>query len=322
MSDAAVSGRRCVLVTGAAGFVGAEVVRTLVAAGHRVRAAVRTTAPERRVVAGAEYVAVGDIAGEPPWAAALAGVDAVVHAAARVHATGAAAHDTAAFHATNVMATRQLAHASAAAGVTRFVFLSSIKVNGEWTGERPFAAADPPSPADAYARSKLEAESELARLAAEGPFDVVTVRPPLVYGPGVGANFARLMRLVERGVPLPFGAVRNQRSLVSVWNLASFVATTLATPAAGGRTWLVSDGEDLSTPDLVRRMASAFGRRPRLLSVPPSVLRGAGTLIGRREEFRRLTESLRVDAGPARASLGWAPVIDVDAALVRTVRER
>jgi nucleoside-diphosphate-sugar epimerase len=305
-----------VLVTGATGFVGSEIVRSLAATGARVRAAVR--APST-TIEGVDCVPVGDIAADVDWSRALAGVDAVVHAAARVHAMGAAARDERAFVAVNVTATERLARACATAGVRRLVFLSSVKVNGEATIDRPFTADDAPRPDDAYGRSKLEAERALFRIAAETGLEVAIVRPPLVYGPGVGANFARLMNLVRRGVPLPLGSVRNRRSLVGVWNLADFVVQVVRADAAAGRVWMISDGEDLSTGDLVRRLAQAMGRSPRLVPVPVPVLRALGALTGRGAEVRRLIESLQVDATPATRELGWRPIVDVDTALRRTV---
>lgn len=307
---------RPVLVTGASGFVGTHVLQALAASGASVRAAVRTPAV---VVPGVDCVPVGDLADGGDWTRALAGVDAVVHAAARVHATGAAARDESAFRAVNVVATERLARACAAAGVRRLVFVSSVKVNGEATAERPFTADDAPQPDDAYGRSKLAAERVLARVAADTGLEVAIVRPPLVYGPGVGANFARLMRAVARGVPLPLGGVHNRRSLVSAWNLADFVALLVRAPQAAGKVWLISDRDDLSTAELVRRLARAMDRPARLLPVPVGLLRAVAGLAGRGAEVRRLVDSLQVDATPAVRELDWRPVVDVDAALARTV---
>jgi nucleoside-diphosphate-sugar epimerase len=292
-----------VLVTGATGFVGAPLCDALARREFRVRRAVRA-APQGT----ADAAAVGNIDALTDWTHALEGVEAVVHLAARTHEVG----DTSTrrldeYRRINVEGTRRLAAQAAAMGVRRFVFMSSIKVNGEATVERPFRESDAPDPQDAYGISKLEAEQVLIEISRDSTMEVVVLRPPLVYGPGVKGNFLRLTGLVARGVPLPLASIRNRRSLIYVGNLVDAAVTALRAREAAGRTYLVSDGEPLSTPDLLRHMARALGRDALLLPCPPVLLRAAGTLIGRAGEVARLTGSLEVDATRIRHELGWAP---------------
>ncbi len=210
------------------------------------------------------------------------------------------------FRHVNVAATETLAVQAAAAGVRRFVFVSSVKVNGErttWPGA-PFGESDPAAPEDAYAMSKWEAEQALARIAEQMHLETVIVRPPLVYGPGVKANFLRLLRAVDRGVPLPFGSIDNRRSLVSLDNLVDLLIHCATAPAAAGGTFFVSDGDDLSMPELVRQIAHAMGRRPRLINVPPTLLSAAARLVGKGDVFDRLGGSLHVDISETRKRLG------------------
>lgn len=221
------------------------------------------------------------------------------------------------FELENAAATAVLAQTAAKAGVRRFVFVSSIKVNGERTLERPFTRDDVPAPQDGYARSKLNAERAVLEVAARSSLEAVIVRPPLIYGPGVGANFRRMMALVERGWPLPFGAIRNVRSLVSVWNLVDFLVHCARSPAAG-KVWLVSDGQDVSTPRLLELVAEGLGKRARLLPVPVAMLRALGSMTGQRAQLDRLTESLQVDISHTREQLGWQPPLDSQEAIRRT----
>lgn len=305
-----------VAVTGASGFVGREVLATLAARGLAARAVLR-----RGVAAAAlpDPVVVGEIGPRTEWAAALAGTRAVIHLAARVHVMDdVGKHD--AYHRVNAAGTERLAREAARAGVRRLVFVSSIKVNGEATADAPFRESDPPAPADAYGASKAAAEAGLRRVAAETGLEVVIVRPPLVYGAGVRANFRALMEAVRRGVPLPLGRVRNRRSLVYVGNLADALVTALEHPAAAGETFLVSDGEAVSTPDLVRAIGRAVGRQARLLPVPVALLRAAGTLTGRGAAVERLTGSLVVDSSRIRSRLGWAPPFALEAGLAAAAR--
>jgi nucleoside-diphosphate-sugar epimerase len=223
------------------------------------------------------------------------------------------------FFTFNVNATETLARSAAKAGVRRFIYLSSIKANGEKTVDRPIGPHDPATPEDAYGRSKLAAERALIAVAAATGLQVVIVRPPLVYGSCVGANFRRLLSLVDSGVPLPLGAVKNQRSMIAVWNLVSLLSHVSTHPQAPGRIWLASDGDDISTPRLIRTIAAALERRTHLIPVPVPVLRFVGLVSGRVAEVERLVDSLQVDISVTRQVLGWQPPMTVDEGIARTV---
>jgi len=308
-----VSAGQGILVSGANGFVGTALCAALRARGERVVAACRRAG-------GPDQVGVGELGGDTDWRAALAGCDRVIHLAARVHVMDDASADPmAAYRAVNVDATMALARQAAAGGVRRFVFVSSIKVNGEATTARPFRAGDTPAPCDPYGQSKLEAELALTRFAADSGMEVVIVRPPLVYGPGVKANFANLLRLVKLGVPLPFGRVRNRRSMVSLDNLVDLLMVCADHPAAAGRTFLVSDGEDLSTSGLVTLIGRAFGRAPLQLPVPVGLMAGAARLAGRGAVAERLFGSLQVDIAATASSLDWTPPFSAAAGIEKTV---
>lgn len=307
-----------VLVTGGNGFVGRAVVESLLATGIPVTAAVRRA--EAQVLPKARKVVVDALGASTLWSTALEGVDAVIHTAARVHVMNEQAIDPLTmYRQMNVDGTLALARQAAHSGVRRFVFVSSIKVNGEQTAPgHPFDADQPVAPTDPYGLSKHEAEQGLLRLARETAMEVVIIRPVLVYGPGVGANFASLMRWLKRGVPLPLGAVRNRRSLVSLDNLVDLIAVCLDHPNAVNQVFLVSDGEDLSTTDLLRRLGQALGRRPLLLPVPPRLLALAAHLVGGASIAQRLLGSLQVDIDKNRRLLGWQPAVTVDHALRTT----
>jgi len=307
---------RRVLITGATGLVGRALCPRLAEAGYRLRAALRTDRDLPSCIG--EKVVVGDISLVTEWRPALADVDSVVHAAARTHVPRETPQNRALYEAVNAHATRRLAHAAARAGVRRFVYLSSIKVNGEATSQRPYQASDLPDPRDDYGRSKLQGETCLVQAAARTDMEAAIVRPPLVYGPGVRANFLRLMRWVDSQWPLPLGAIRNQRSLVSVWNLCDLIETLLANPRPVAGVWLVSDGEDPSTPDLIRRLGRAMQRVVRLIAVPVPLLQVCATLAGRRAEAARVCGSLRVNITATREGLGWSPPVSMDEALMRT----
>ncbi len=308
------------LVTGAAGFVGsAFVARAAAERSGGVRAAVRdkTSFPP-----GVAVLRIGDLGPDTDWREALIDCSAVVHCAARVHLMSDDATDPlAAYRKANVEGSVTLARQASAAGVRRLVFVSSIKVNGEATAPgAAFTEDDPPAPADPYGISKLEAEQALLALAASTGIEVVIIRPPLVYGPGVRANFAALMRAVARGVPLPLGAVNDRRSLVAIDNLVDLINTCVEHPAAANEIFLVSDGEDLSTTELVRRLARAMGRPARLIPVPVPLLLAGAMLMGKRDIARRLLGSLQVDISKARSLLGWTPPVKVDEGLRRAVQ--
>jgi nucleoside-diphosphate-sugar epimerase len=309
-----------ILVTGATGFVGRALVSEAAARGLSVRGASRR-APETDT-GRVEYSLGADLSPDGDWRAALSGIDAVVHAAARVHVMHDTASDPlAAFRRVNVEGTVNLARQAAEAGVRRFIFLSSIKVNGERTEHgRRFRADDVPAPLDPYGISKREAEDALRNLVGETSMDLVVIRPVLVYGPGVKANVAAMMRWLHRGIPLPLGAIHNKRSLVAVGNLVDLIIACISHPGAAGQTLLVSDGEDLSTTALLRRMAAALDVPARLIPVPAVALRIAAQLLGRKDLARRLFESLQVDVDPTRARLGWTPPIAVDHALRETAQ--
>lgn len=305
-----------ILVTGATGFVGRALCDFLAQSGYDVRAAIRVDSPLAERIP--ERVVVGDIGPGTSWDAALQGVDCVVHLAARAHVLNDAAANAHLYFETNQHGTETLARAAARAGVRRFVFLSSIKVNGEESARGAYGAADYPHPQDAYGKSKWLAEQALRTVAEQSGMQAVIVRPPLIYGPGVRANFLRLMRWVDARRPMPFAAIENRRSLVSIWTLCDLLATLLEHTAASG-TWMVSDGEDLSTPDLIRRLGVAMGRPVRLIAAPVGVLRALGGLLGKKAEIARLCGSLMVDITPTRVKLGWSPPVSVDEALQRTV---
>ncbi len=294
------------LVTGANGFVGKYLSAELLRQGQTVRAAVRSASPP---IDGIEVAAVGAIDGDINWADALRDVDVVIHLAARVHVMkDEAADPLAEFLRVNMQGTANLAYQAAAAGVKRLVYVSSIKVNGERTAEtQPFAESDQPDPQDAYAISKWRAEQALQRVAQESGLEVVIVRPPLVYGPGVKGNFIRLLAAVDKGIPLPLASVRNKRSLIYLGNLADALIVCASHPAAAGETYLVRDGEDISIPDLVRQMAMGLERPARLIPMPAGLLRGLGRLLGKLESVERIVGSLRVNDDLIRRELGWEP---------------
>lgn len=310
-----------VLVTGASGFVGRAVVAQLALDANVVVRAASRGSPAGNATA-IEHVCSPELSRQSDWRNALHQTTAVVHAAARVHMM----HETSAdpltsFREVNVDGTARLAEQAAAAGVRRFVFLSSIKVNGERTApDVPFNAEQPPAPSDAYGLSKWEAELALRAIGERTGMEVAIVRPVLVYGPGVGANFRRLMRALDAGVPLPLGAIPNRRSLVAIDNLTSLISVLLVHPRAAGGTFLISDGHDMSTSELLRRVAHALGRIPRLLPVPPGLLRSLAGLTSQHELAGRLLDSLQVDITATRARLDWKPTVTVDTALEATVR--
>jgi len=311
-------GNSRLLVTGANGFIGRAVCAALTQRHNSVRGVVRNLPrPDSELC---ELIKLDDIGVATQWFDALDGMNTVIHLAARSSLMHAAADPLAALRAVNVAGTLNLARQASAAGVKRFVFISSVKVNGECSQSgRAFTEADEPKPQDAYAQSKHEAELGLREIAATSGMEVVIIRPPLVYGPGVKGNFSALMRAVRRGWPLPLGGVQNQRSLVALDNLVDFIVTCATHPQAANQTFLVSDEHDLSTPELVRSLARAAGVSARLLPVPVWALRASATLLGKGAAMQHLCGNLLVDISKARSLLGWVPPISSDEGLRRTL---
>jgi nucleoside-diphosphate-sugar epimerase len=305
-----------ILITGASGFVGTALVQRLVKAPRfEIVAAVRQPASDH--CSNIKFARIEDIAPATDWGDALKDVAVVIHTAARVHVMrDTVADPLAEFRRVNVKATLNLARQAAAAGAHRFVFISTIKVNGEGTCTgAPYLADDEPAPVDPYGISKAEAERGLRALAVETGLDVVIIRSPLVYGPGVKGNFLSMMRWLYKGVPLPFGAIHNRRSLVALDNLVDLIVTCVKHPAAANQTFLVSDDDDLSTTELCWRMGEALGKPARLLPVPAWVLMAGAALLGKRALSQRLCGSLQVDISKTKGLLGWSPLVSVNEGL-------
>ena len=305
-----------VLVTGASGFVGNATCARLVMQRLNVIGTVRHLPAQP--LPGVDYRVVTDLSGNTEWREVLNGIDTVVHCAARVHVMRKAEVDPlVAFRIANVAGTEQLARQAVAAGVRRIIFLSSVKVNGEG-GSVAYREIDLPAPQDAYGISKYEAELGLREIALEAGMHAVVIRSPLIYGPGVKANFQALMRALVRGIPLPLGAIHNRRSMVALDNVVDLIVTCIQHPAAADETFFVSDGEDFSTTELIRRLARAMSCPARLIPMPVMVLMAGATLLGKRELARRLCSTLQVNITKAREVLGWIPPVSVDEGLCRT----
>jgi nucleoside-diphosphate-sugar epimerase len=296
-----------VLVTGANGFVGRALCVCLLQDGHAVHAVVRPSA--NFDVTGCQSSHIPIIGADTDWTAALAGVTTVIHLAARVHVMrDDAADPLEEFRRVNVAGTERLALSAVASGVKRLVYVSSIKVNGEVTrAGSMFTEADRPSPQDAYGVSKDEAEQALHRIAKQTGLEVVIVRPPLVYGAGVKGNFVQMLKALAKGIPLPLASARNLRSFVYVGNLVDALSVCATHPDAAGKTYLVSDGEDISTPDLLSQLGTAMGHPAQLFPCPVGLLQLAGRLTGKSAPVERLFGSLQVDNGKIRRELDWTP---------------
>lgn len=301
-----------VLVTGANGFVGGGLLKVLTSSsGYSIRGTVRRV---QISWTGTELVGVGNIHKGTNWAESLVGIDVVIHTAARVHVMNdVALNQLAEYRAVNTEGTLNLARQSAKLGVKRFVFLSSIKVNGELTGiGKAFTEKDGFIPNDPYGLSKYEAEQELLELSKETGMEVTIIRPSLVYGVGVKANFLLMIKWVKKGIPLPFGAIYNQRSFIALDNLVSFIVRCIDHPKAANEVFLISDGEDVSTAELSQKLAKAFGKKALLIPLPVSLMRFMAKLLGKEDVAGRLLGSLRVDSSKARDLLGWKPVVTMD----------
>lgn len=310
------------LLTGSSGFVGAATCQRLATAGFTIRGTMRTLPTDNNTPNNITYHEIGTITPNTDWTDALAGIDTIVHLANRAHVMQEqATNPLAVYRSINVEGTANLARQAARAGVRRFIFISSIKVNGEATQEQPFDETSTPNPQDPYGISKWEAEQTLWQIAKETPMEVVILRPPLMYGSGVKANFLRLMQAIDRGIPLPLGAItHNRRSMLYVGNLADAIATCITHPQAAGQTFLVSDGEDVSTTTLIRYLAQALGKPARLLPISQQFIQLAGALTGKSAAVSRLIGSLRVDSSKIRHLLDWSPPFTLEDGLQATAK--
>src|SRR4030067_9709 len=293
------------MITGANGFVGQALCKRLAAEGRQLIGTVLSANDAAKLPEGVRTFQIESIGSDTDWSDALAGVDAVVHLAARVHVMNDTVSDPLfAFRQINVAGTERLARMAATTGIKRFVYISSVKVNGEGR-EKPFTEHDIPAPEDPYGISKWEAEQVLHKVAKDTGLEIVILRPPLVYGPGVKANFFSLLKFLDRAIPLPLSSINNLRSLIYVGNLVDAIITCITHHMSVGQKYLVSDGEDVSTPELIRRVAAALGRPARLFPFPPSLMRFAGKLIGKTDAVDRLVSSLTIDSSKIRRGLGW-----------------
>jgi len=292
-----------ILITGQNGFIGKALFNLLQQQGHKVQGTVRSEQKTDK-----DIVAVGDISSTTNWTEALKDIESVIHLANRAHVLNDKAKDPlTVFRQVNVDGTIQLAKQAVESGVKRFIFVSSIKVNGEFTDQKPFNVNDRPDPQDPYAISKLEAENALRKISKKSSMEVIIIRPPLVYGQGVKGNFQRLTRLVELGVPLPFASINNKRSLISLDNLIQILAKSISYPALANQILLVADEQDLSTPELIRKIATSINKPVRLFHFPPNLLKILGKLIGQSKLIERLCENLQIDGV---SFLGSDPKLD------------
>ncbi|QQR81380.1 MAG: NAD-dependent epimerase/dehydratase family protein [Deltaproteobacteria bacterium] len=311
-----------VLITGANGFIGRNISEYFLAKGYDV---VCTYRSKKHQINPNKSFIIGDMSLATSWETALSGVDIVVHLAARVHIkVDSVQEELNEYRKVNVDGTMALATAAVKAGVKRLIYLSSIKVNGEgWMDSQhlPYTESCLAQAKDFYGISKYEAEQALLNFAHKAKLEVVIIRPPLVYGPEVKSNFLSMMKWLYKGVPLPLGSIHNHRSLVALDNLISFIETCMFHPAAVNQIFLVSDGEDLSTTELLRRTSLALGVSPRLIPIPIGVIMAMASLLGKQELAHKLCASLRVDISKACRLLNWAPPISIDQALKKTAHD-
>ena len=307
-----------ILVTGANGFIGTQLAETLANSGHQVRNTARSLTPNSPIT---REMITCDLESADNLDHLTTGCDAIVHLAGRAHVmSDDPATSESLYLSANVDVTRRLAQSAARTGVKRMILMSSVKVNGESTTiDSPFTSQDIPNPQDPYGRSKTQAEQVLWNVASTCELEGVVIRPPLVYGPGVRANFASLIGIVNRGIPLPLGSIHNKRSFVAIDNLIDCVATALQSSNAAGQTFLVSDGQDLSTPELIRAIASSLHKSPMLIPIPTALLKLAATPAGKRNAYDRLCGSLTVDIASTKQKLSWTPPFTVQESLQRTV---
>ena len=310
-----------ILITGATGFVGRALFKNL-KSKKKYLAHLTTRTNQEELFEGGKVFNIGEIDSNTNWNDALDGVDCIVHCAARAHTTeNKQTVLLNAYRRINVDGTRNLAKQAVAIGIKRFIFLSSIKVNGEETiATKSFKYNDISQPEDAYGITKWEAEQALLEISKQTGLEVVIIRPPLVYGEGVKGNFLRLLDIVYKQIPLPFAKINNLRSFVGLDNLIDLIICCIEHPKAGGKTFLVSDGEDLSTTDLIRKLSKFMNKSPRLFQFPQLIIQLTARLVGKSLEVKRLLGSLRIDNSYAREILGWSPVLSLDESLAKTVR--
>ena len=321
MSKSANEIAKKIFVTGATGFVGRMLCHSLVEKGYSVTGTVRSREKISGLPSQMQYHLIDDIGLYTEWGGTLDNVDTVIYLAARVHVM----HETSTdpldeYRRVNTAGTERLAYMAAKAGVRRIIYLSTIKVNGERTDRHLFTEEAPVCPDDPYSQSKWEAEQILHRISRETGIEIVIIRPPLIYGAGVGGNFLRLLNWVNRDIPLPLARVNNRRSMIYAGNLVDIIATCITHPDAAGETFLVSDGEDISTPDLIRMIAKAMNKRARLIPLPVILLKAAGGLMGKGPEMERLSGSLCVDSSKIRKVLGWKQPFSVEEGIRETVK--
>ncbi len=313
-----------ILVTGANGFVGQVLCQALNKNGYFVRAAVRSNEKIAQLPEGVEYCIVGEVSLDTKWSIALEGIDVVIHLTSRVHLMQDNSSDPLLeYRKINTAGTERLARIAVQSGVSRFIFLSSVKVNGEYTGDdkaASFSEANTPNPQDDYAVSKWEAEQALTKIGKESGLETVILRPPLIYGPGVKANFFSLLKIIDLGIPLPFAAIKSKRSFIYLGNLIDIILKCIISSKVSGQTFLVSDGEDVAIPQLMRKIAKSMGRDLMLISIPVGVLKFFGEISGKKSEIDRLVRSLVVDNKKIVKALDWKAPYSLDGGIGITVK--